>query len=103
MAASSRATSKHAPRAVARAAALAEGPSAAEVKALYAPGSYEEVPLDAMRRTIATRLTQAVQTIPHFYLTADIAIDRLLALREEANAARAQGQRRQSGIQALGQ
>ncbi len=67
-------------------AALAEGPSAAEVKALYAPGSYEEVPLDAMRRTIATRLTQAVQTIPTFYLIADITIDRLLALREEANA-----------------
>jgi pyruvate dehydrogenase E2 component (dihydrolipoamide acetyltransferase) len=66
--------------------APAEGPSAAEVKALYAPGSYEEVPLDAMRRTIATRLTQAVQTIPTFYLIADIAIDRLLVLREEANA-----------------
>jgi pyruvate dehydrogenase E2 component (dihydrolipoamide acetyltransferase) len=40
-----------------------------------------------MRRTIAARLTQATQTIPHFYLTADIEIDRLLALREEANEA----------------
>jgi pyruvate dehydrogenase E2 component (dihydrolipoamide acetyltransferase) len=69
-----------APRAV-------EGPGAAEIMALYAPGSYEEVPLDAMRRTIAARLTQAVQTVPHFYLTADVAIDRLIALREEANAA----------------
>ncbi len=39
-----------------------------------------------MRRTIATRLTQAA-TVPHFYLTADIEIDRLVALREEANAA----------------
>jgi pyruvate dehydrogenase E2 component (dihydrolipoamide acetyltransferase) len=39
-----------------------------------------------MRRTIAARLTQAVQSIPHFHLTADIAIDRLIALREEANA-----------------
>jgi pyruvate dehydrogenase E2 component (dihydrolipoamide acetyltransferase) len=67
--------------------ALAAGPTAAEVKALYAPDSYEEVPLDGMRRTIAARLTQAVQTIPHFYLTADIAIDRLMALREEANNA----------------
>jgi pyruvate dehydrogenase E2 component (dihydrolipoamide acetyltransferase) len=66
--------------------ALAEGPSAAEVKALYAEGSYEEVPLDGMRRTIAARLTQAIQTIPHFYLTTDIAIDRLIALRKEANA-----------------
>jgi pyruvate dehydrogenase E2 component (dihydrolipoamide acetyltransferase) len=67
--------------------ALAEGPTAAEIKALYAPNSYEEVPLDAMRRTIAARLTQAVQTIPHFHLTADIEIDRLIALREEANHA----------------
>ena len=68
--------------------ALAEGPGAAEIKALYAPGSYEEVPLDGMRRTIATRLTQAA-TVPHFCLTADIEIDRLIALREEANAAAA--------------
>jgi pyruvate dehydrogenase E2 component (dihydrolipoamide acetyltransferase) len=75
-----------APRAaVARPAS--EGPSADQVKALYAPGSYQEVPLDGMRRTIAARLTQATQTVPHFYLTADIAIDRLLALREEANSA----------------
>jgi len=70
-----------------RARVLAEGPSAAEVKALYAPDSYEEVPVDGMRRTIAARLTQSVQTIPHFYLTADVAIDRLVALREEANGA----------------
>jgi len=70
-----------------RARVLAEGPSAAEVKALYAPDSYEEVLLDGMRRTIAARLTQSVQTIPHFYLTADVAIDRLVALREEANGA----------------
>src|SRR6202044_3497103 len=68
-------------------AALTPAPAAAEIKALYAPGSYQEVPLDAMRRTIAARLTQAIQTIPHFHLTADIAIDRLIALREEANAA----------------
>jgi pyruvate dehydrogenase E2 component (dihydrolipoamide acetyltransferase) len=65
--------------------APAAGPTAAEIKALYAPDSYEEVPLDAMRRTIAARLTQAVQTIPHFHLTADIEIDHLIALREEAN------------------
>jgi pyruvate dehydrogenase E2 component (dihydrolipoamide acetyltransferase) len=65
---------------------LTEGPSAAEIKALYAEGSYEEFPLDGMRRTIAARLTQAIQTIPHFYLTTDIAVDRLIALREEANA-----------------
>jgi pyruvate dehydrogenase E2 component (dihydrolipoamide acetyltransferase) len=67
--------------------ALAEGPSADQVKALFDPASYEEVPLDAMRKTIAARLQQAKQTIPHFYLTADITIDRLMAVREEANAA----------------
>ena len=65
---------------------LGEGPGAAEVKALYVADSYEEVPLDGMRRTIATRLTQAA-TVPHFYLTADIEIDRLIALRDEANVA----------------
>jgi pyruvate dehydrogenase E2 component (dihydrolipoamide acetyltransferase) len=61
------------------------GPRADEVKALFAPDAYEEVPLDGMRRTIAARLTQAIQTIPHFYLTADVKIDRLINLREEAN------------------
>jgi pyruvate dehydrogenase E2 component (dihydrolipoamide acetyltransferase) len=65
--------------------ARAEGSSADEVKALFAPDAYEEVPLDGMRRTIAARLTQAIQTIPHFYLTADVEIDRLIKLREEAN------------------
>jgi pyruvate dehydrogenase E2 component (dihydrolipoamide acetyltransferase) len=67
-------------------AARPQGPTAAQVRALYAPGSCEEVPLDGMRRTIAARLTQA-QTVPHFYLTADVDIGRLIALREEANEA----------------
>jgi pyruvate dehydrogenase E2 component (dihydrolipoamide acetyltransferase) len=67
-------------------AARADGPTANEIKALYAPGSYEEVPLDAMRSTIAARLTQA-EAVPHFYLMADVDIGRLIALREEANAA----------------
>jgi pyruvate dehydrogenase E2 component (dihydrolipoamide acetyltransferase) len=66
---------------------LSEGPGADAVKAIYRDVPFEEMPLDGMRRTIATRLQQAKQTIPHFYLTADVDIDRLLALREEANAA----------------
>jgi pyruvate dehydrogenase E2 component (dihydrolipoamide acetyltransferase) len=70
----------------------AAGPSAAEVMALYRDTPFEEVPLDGMRKTIATRLVQAKQTIPHFYLTADLDIGRLLALREEANAAAPKGQ-----------
>jgi pyruvate dehydrogenase E2 component (dihydrolipoamide acetyltransferase) len=68
-------------------AAMASGASAAQVKALYDGIAYEEVPLDSMRRTIAKRLIEAKQTIPHFYLTADIEIGRLIAMREEANAA----------------
>src|SRR6185437_14328394 len=61
--------------------------SAAQVKAQYEGVAYEEVPLDAMRRTIAKRLIEAKQTIPHFYLTADMDAGRLIAMREEANAA----------------
>ena len=68
-------------------AAMASGASAAQVKALYDGIAYEEVPLDSMRRTIAKRLIEAKQTIPHFYLTADIEIGRLIVMREEANAA----------------
>jgi pyruvate dehydrogenase E2 component (dihydrolipoamide acetyltransferase) len=73
------------------AAQIAAGPGLAEIKALYAGADYTEIPLDAMRRTIASRLTQSKQTVPHFYLTADVALDRLLALRAEVNAAAAEG------------
>ncbi|HKA71754.1 MAG TPA: pyruvate dehydrogenase complex dihydrolipoamide acetyltransferase [Xanthobacteraceae bacterium] len=62
-----------------------------QIKALYGDTPYEEVPLDNMRRTIAARLTEAVQTIPHFHLTLDVELDRLLALRAEANAAAPEG------------
>jgi pyruvate dehydrogenase E2 component (dihydrolipoamide acetyltransferase) len=75
------------PSPAAAAPAASAGPSTEQVKALYDPASYEEVMLDAMRRTIAARLLQAKQTIPHFYVTADVEIDRLKALREEVNAA----------------
>jgi pyruvate dehydrogenase E2 component (dihydrolipoamide acetyltransferase) len=71
------------------AAAPAEGPSAETIKAIYRDVPFREVPLDGMRRTIATRLVQAKQTIPHFYLTADVEIGRLITMREEANAAAA--------------
>jgi pyruvate dehydrogenase E2 component (dihydrolipoamide acetyltransferase) len=75
----------------ARGAAMATGASAAQVKALFDGIAYGEVPLDSMRRTIATRLIEAKQTIPHFYLTADIDIGRLMAVREEANASAPKG------------
>ncbi len=67
------------------------GPRRDQVKALYQDVPYEEVPLDSMRRTIAARLMQAKQTIPHFYLTADVEIDALLALREAGERGGAEG------------
>jgi pyruvate dehydrogenase E2 component (dihydrolipoamide acetyltransferase) len=69
------------------AAAAPAGASTDQVKALFEPGSYEEIPHDNMRRTIARRLTEARQTIPQFYLTMDCEIDALLKLREQVNAA----------------
>ena len=65
---------------------MAAGASVAQVKALYQGVEFEEIPLDGMRRTIAARLIEAKQTIPHFYLTADVTLDSLNKLREEANA-----------------
>lgn len=75
------------------AAPATAGPAAApsmsdkQILALFEPGSYDVVPHDGMRRTIAQRLTASVQTIPHFYLTIDCDIGKLLAAREEINAA----------------
>ena len=57
-----------------------------QVRALYEEGSYDFVPHDGMRRTIAQRLTASTQTIPHFYLTVDCDIGKLVAAREEINA-----------------
>jgi pyruvate dehydrogenase E2 component (dihydrolipoamide acetyltransferase) len=69
-----------------RGGGVATGPTAAQVKALFDGVAYEEMPVDSMRATIAARLTEAVQTVPTFYLMADIDIGRLTAMREEANA-----------------
>jgi pyruvate dehydrogenase E2 component (dihydrolipoamide acetyltransferase) len=54
---------------------------------LFEEGSYELVPHDNMRKTIARRLVEAKSTIPHFYLTLDCEIDALLALRKQLNDA----------------
>jgi pyruvate dehydrogenase E2 component (dihydrolipoamide acetyltransferase) len=64
---------------------LAPSMSDQQVRALFEEGSYEVVPHDGMRRTIAQRLTASVQTIPHFYLTIDCDIGKLLTAREEIN------------------
>ncbi|MEM1313155.1 MAG: pyruvate dehydrogenase complex dihydrolipoamide acetyltransferase [Pseudomonadota bacterium] len=76
-----------APTAAAAPAAAPAGPAADAVKKLFEGVAYEEVPLDGMRKTIAARLTEAKQTIPHFYLRRDIRLDALLAFRSELNAA----------------
>jgi len=68
-------------------AALSGGMSKAQVMALYPEGSYDIVPNDGMRKVVAARLTEAKQTIPHFYLSLDCKIDALLEAREQINAA----------------
>jgi pyruvate dehydrogenase E2 component (dihydrolipoamide acetyltransferase) len=79
-------------RAPAAAPASASAPASApsmsdqQIRALYEEGSYDFIPHDGMRRTIAQRLTASTQTVPHFYLTIDCDIGKLLDAREEINA-----------------
>jgi pyruvate dehydrogenase E2 component (dihydrolipoamide acetyltransferase) len=70
-----------------KAARPAPTTSSIPVRTLYKDVPFETVPVDAMRRTIARRLVEAKQTIPHFYLVADVDITRLLAIREGAGIA----------------
>jgi len=67
------------------AAALAAGPSTDAVLKTYADRPFEEVKLDGMRKTIAARLTEAKQSVPHFYLRRDIQLDALLKFRSQLN------------------
>lgn len=87
-----KATPAVAPQAAPAAAPASPKPAAASdesIKGMFAAGSYEEVPHDGMRKTIARRLSEAKSTIPHFYLSADCELDALLTLREQINAAAA--------------
>ncbi len=68
------------------AAAAPTGASASAVAKLYEGRTYTEVPLDSMRRIIAARLTEAKQTIPHFYLRREVRLDALMAFRAQLNA-----------------
>src|SRR5690242_16205220 len=68
-------------------AAIARAMSDQQILSLYDSDSYELAPHDGMRRTIAQRLTASVQTVPHFYMTIDCDIGKVLAAREEINAA----------------
>jgi pyruvate dehydrogenase E2 component (dihydrolipoamide acetyltransferase) len=65
--------------------------SADAVQKLYAPGSFDVIPVDGMRRTIAARLTESKQTVPHFYLSVICTLDTLLATRERLNASAPKG------------
>jgi len=78
-----------APAAIAPAGAplAIQAPADDKIRALFEPGSYEVVPHDNIRKVIARRLLEAKLTIPHFYLTVDCNIDKLLDAREEINAA----------------
>jgi len=67
------------------AAAVATGPSTDTVARMYEGREFEEVKLDGMRKIIAARLTEAKQTVPHFYLRKDIELDALLQFRSQLN------------------
>lgn len=73
------------PAAASAPAALSAGPSADAVAKIYADREFTEVKLDGMRKTIAARLTEAKQSIPHFYLRRDIQLDALLKFRSQLN------------------
>jgi pyruvate dehydrogenase E2 component (dihydrolipoamide acetyltransferase) len=78
------------PAAVGQSPAPAPAPKGASEEAvlkLFEAGSYELVPHDGMRKTIARRLTESKQTIPHFYVSVDCELDALLALRAQLNEA----------------
>jgi len=79
------ATPTAAPAASATAAAPT-GPSTDVVLKTYADRPFTEVKLDGMRKTIAARLSEAKQTVPHFYLRRDIELDALMAFRAQLNA-----------------
>lgn len=66
-------------------AAMPTGMAAETVMKMYADRAFTEVPLDGMRRTVAARLTEAKQTIPHFYLRREVRLDALMAFREQLN------------------
>ena len=68
--------------------ASAAAPAAIDPRDFYAPESYEEIPLDGMRRAIARRLSQSMQEAPHYYLRADCRIDLLSQARKRLNERR---------------
>ncbi len=68
-----------------KAAGMPQGMSDEAVLKLFEQGSYDLVPHDSMRKTIARRLTESKQTVPHFYVSVDCVLENLLPLRERLN------------------
>jgi pyruvate dehydrogenase E2 component (dihydrolipoamide acetyltransferase) len=68
-----------------KSAGMPQGMSDEAVLKLFEPGSYDLVPHDGMRKTIARRLTESKQTVPHFYVSVDCVLENLLPLRERLN------------------
>ena len=60
--------------------------SGSSITNLYADREFKEIPLNSMRKTVAKRLTEAKQNVPHFYLRKEIKIDQLLQVRSRLNA-----------------
>lgn len=78
---------KAAPAGAPKPAAPAPSMSDETIKKLFEAGSYTEIPHDTMRKTIARRLQESKQTVPHFYVTVDCELDALLTLRGQINDA----------------
>jgi pyruvate dehydrogenase E2 component (dihydrolipoamide acetyltransferase) len=81
-----RPTAEKAAEAAPAKAAMPAGASAEQVARMFEGREFEEVKLDGMRRTVAARLTEAKQTIPHFYLRRSVRLDALMAFRSQLNA-----------------
>ncbi len=87
----------------AKPAGMPQGMSDEAVLKLFEPGSYDLVPHDGMRKTIARRLTESKQTVPHFYVSVDCVLENLLAAARAPQPAGPQGQGRQARLESLRQ
>jgi pyruvate dehydrogenase E2 component (dihydrolipoamide acetyltransferase) len=84
--ASAPAAAPAAPAPAAKASTMPTGPSAEQVLKMFEGRAFDEVKLDGMRKTVAARLTEAKQTIPHFYLRRSVQLDALMDFRAQLNA-----------------
>ena len=68
------------------AAGIAPAENTEQILSFYAGTDYREIPLNGMRKTVARRLTESKQQVPHFYVSGEFNADALLALRKQINA-----------------